>query len=157
MQNQGQALLANAGYQQYEVSAYCQPKRQCRHNLNYWQFGDYLGIGAGAHSKLTTSAGKLRHWNLKQPKHYLNSNNVQAGNRTIPPKELIFEYFMNRMRLKQAISEAEFTRHTGCKFDHIQQKLAYLTGEELICWQENIELTAKGELFLNNILQQFIE
>lgn len=156
MQQQGQALLQDHHYAQYEVSAYAQPNKQCQHNLNYWQFGDYVGIGAGAHSKLTGNTGAYREWNIKHPKHYMKSENPQAGKKHIQPSDIVFEYFLNRMRLQTPISEMELCQHTGKQFNDIENTLNKLEKLNLLTWKKHLTLTSKGHLFLNDVLEYFI-
>ena len=112
MQEHCQALLAAAGYAQYEVSAYAQPGRQCAHNLNYWRFGDYLGIGAGAHGKLTLGAEQaiLRRWKVKHPTAYLaeagSSRRSIGGDERIAPARRPFEFMLNALRLDEGFALA---------------------------------------------------
>jgi len=121
MQEHCQAQLASAGYAQYEVSAYAQPGRQCAHNLNYWRFGDYLGIGAGAHGKLTLGAEQaiLRRWKVKHPAAYLaaaaSGDIAQAigGDERIEPARRPFEYMLNALRLVDGFALAAFEARCG--------------------------------------------
>ncbi|MBU6478245.1 MAG: radical SAM family heme chaperone HemW, partial [Xanthomonadaceae bacterium] len=106
MQEACQARLANAGYAQYEVSAYAQSGRRCRHNLNYWQFGDYLGIGAGAHGKLTNERAVRRRWKTRSPVAYLqNARTPQriGGDETVDAEQLPFEFMLNALRLNEGV------------------------------------------------------
>ena len=107
--------LAQAGYAQYEVSAYARPGRQCRHNLNYWSFGDYLGIGAGAHGKLTFPArGQIvRTTQLRDPRRYQGAVDAALTRRAIAPRELPFEFMLNALRLCDGFAAAMFTERTG--------------------------------------------
>ncbi len=118
IQAAGQRLLAEAGYGQYEVSAYARPGRHCRHNLNYWQFGDYLGIGAGAHGKLThRHSGEVeRRWRLRRPADYLaaaGSATTLAGSRLLGPDDLLLEFLMNALRLNEGFELDLFSQRTG--------------------------------------------
>lgn len=117
IQSQGHAALAAAGYGQYEVSAFALPGRQCRHNLNYWRFGDYIGIGAGAHGKLTRESGQVeRRWRLRSPEDYLahaESPGVVAGSRVLDEQDLMLEFLMNALRLTEGFSSALFSDRTG--------------------------------------------
>ena len=114
----GQTLLANAGYHQYEVSAYARNGKECQHNKNYWEFGDYLGIGAGAHGKLTQPANQqiTRTSKPRQPEHYMQF--IDAGSletpQAIPEQDLAFEFFLNSLRLNDGISTTLFEQRTGC-------------------------------------------
>ncbi len=105
IQEAGQALLAEHGYAQYEVSAYAQPGRAARHNLNYWSFGDFIGIGAGAHGKLSHPDGRIvRTWKTRLPKDYLNpAKAFQAGEKALANEELPFEFLMNALRLTAGV------------------------------------------------------
>jgi len=153
LQTEGQRLLSHAGYPQYEVSAYAKKNRQCQHNLNYWQFGDYLGIGAGAHSKLTKQGVSQRHWNVKHPKAYMdNSRSLKAGSKMIKPAELVFEFFLNRMRLMESISETEFVTKTGRSFADIKETLDGLINKKLIRMDPALSLTQRGRAMLNEVL-----
>ncbi|HEV2212345.1 MAG TPA: radical SAM family heme chaperone HemW, partial [Gammaproteobacteria bacterium] len=117
MQEDCQAALAADGYGQYEISAYAQTGRQCRHNLNYWRFGDYLGLGAGAHGKLTDASGVVtRLWKVKHPETYLKTAGdpkSRGGMCTVAPADLGFEYMLNRLRLMADFDPAEFEAATG--------------------------------------------
>lgn len=124
MQEQAAERLASAGFQSYEVSAWCQPGRESRHNLNYWRFGDYLGIGAGAHGKLTLPAtGEVRRRiKTRHPKRYL-ADDPLAQDLAVPASDLAFEYFLNALRLRDGFSMEAFERHTGLARDAVAQPL----------------------------------
>lgn len=127
MQESCQALLAEAGYAQYEISAYARAGRECRHNLNYWRYGDYLGIGAGAHGKLTLADGNLqRYWKLKHPRDYLRhaASAARLGSTQIlPPAERVFEFMLNVLRLREGFALADFTARTGLSSTHLLPRL----------------------------------
>lgn len=154
---QGHALLSAAGYQQYETSAYAKPGYQCQHNLNYWRFGDYLGIGCGAHGKLTFSDGRiLRTVKVRHPRGYMQGTYLDKQH-DVANDDRPFEFFMNRFRLLEAAPRADFTAYTGLE-EHIirpqlDQALAqgYLT-ETATHWQ----ITEHGKLFLNSLLELFL-
>ncbi|UDQ75244.1 radical SAM family heme chaperone HemW [Pectobacterium brasiliense] len=154
---QGHALLSAAGYQQYETSAYAKPGYQCQHNLNYWRFGDYLGIGCGAHGKLTFSDGRiLRTVKIRHPRGYMQGTYLDKQH-DVANNDRPFEFFMNRFRLLEAAPRADFTAYTGLQ-EHIirpqlDQALAqgYLT-ETDTHWQ----ITEHGKLFLNSLLELFL-
>ncbi len=158
MQQQAETQLAAAGFEHYEVSAYAQAGYPCRHNLNYWIFGDYLGIGAGAHAKLTHSAtGQIwRHWKSRDPARYLTGA-YQAGESLIPPQERLFEFLMNALRLTEGFSAPLLTAHTGLPLETLAQAsriplargLLETTGQE---WRA----TPQGARFLNDLLQAFL-
>ncbi|MBB6600103.1 radical SAM family heme chaperone HemW [Luteimonas sp. MC1825] len=129
MQEHGQALLEAAGYGHYEVSAYARPGRQCAHNLNYWRFGDYLGIGAGAHGKITLGAGQAirRRWKLKHPAAWLataGSDAAFGGDEDIEPARRPFEYMLNALRLHEGFALADFEARTGLARATIDAQLA---------------------------------
>jgi len=159
IQEAGQALLAAHGFAQYEVSAYAQPGRAARHNLNYWRFGDFIGIGAGAHGKLSLADGRIvRTWKTRLPKDYLNSDKpYKAGEKVLPVDELPFEFLINALRLTEGVEADLFTRRTG-------QPLAQLAAARRLAEQkgllqvepDRLAATARGQLFLNDLLQYFL-
>jgi len=112
MQEAGAEALTAAGFGQYEVSAWARPGRHCRHNLNYWRYGDFIGIGAGAHSKLTRD-GRVERWSRpRQPRVYLGGA-LATDRRCLPEEELVFEFFLNALRLREGFDRRLFTRRTG--------------------------------------------
>ena len=114
MQQDGDARLASAGFTQYEVSAYAKPGRQCRHNLNYWRFGDYLGIGAGAHGKATAGGAVIRTEKPRSPRAYLaGGGRLGAIRRAVPAAELPFEFMLNALRLAEGFTPRRFRAHDG--------------------------------------------
>ncbi|KRA72102.1 coproporphyrinogen III oxidase [Lysobacter sp. Root667] len=118
MQEHCQALLAAHGYAQYEVSAYARPDRRCAHNVNYWRYGDYLGIGAGAHGKITLGAEQavLRRWKIKHPTQYLaraGSAEAIGGDDRIAPERRPFEFMLNALRLVDGFALSDFEARTG--------------------------------------------
>ncbi|WP_233964646.1 radical SAM family heme chaperone HemW [Pectobacterium versatile] len=154
---QGHALLSAAGYQQYETSAYAKPGYQCQHNLNYWRFGDYLGIGCGAHGKLTFSDGRiLRTVKVRHPRGYMQGTYLDKQH-DVANDDRPFEFFMNRFRLLEAAPRADFTAYTGLEEHSIRPQLdqalaqGYLT-ETATHWQ----ITEHGKLFLNSLLELFL-
>ncbi|MFV3091636.1 radical SAM family heme chaperone HemW [Pseudomonas sp. GW6] len=159
IQEAGQALLAAEGYAQYEVSAYAQPGKQARHNLNYWTFGDFLGIGAGAHAKLSTPAGRIqRAWKTRLPKDYLDpAKAFQAGERLLAADELPFEFLMNVLRLTEGSPAELFSQRTGLPLQQLEQARREAERQGLLQADETrLVATAKGQLFLNDLLQQFL-
>jgi putative oxygen-independent coproporphyrinogen III oxidase len=164
IQQQGQALLAKHHYHQYEISAYSKKNRQCQHNLNYWHFGDYLGIGAGAHSKLTsfTKSGEKcikRFINTKHPQSYLNpKSDFIIQEIVVLEEQWLFEFFMNRMRLTAPITEEELIAKTGKDFSDIAEQLRQLNNDNLISINKAsaLELTINGRNFLNDVLQTWL-
>ena len=158
MQDAGIELLAESGYQRYEISAFGQPGQQSRHNLNYWHFGDYLGIGAGAHGKLTLPAQNqiIRTRKLRQPRAYLQPNAIYCISQSaIEPSELPLEFMMNVLRLSEGAPESLFKERTGLPLSLVQENLADLREQGLLL-SRDIVPTAKGMDLLNNVLQAFI-
>lgn len=154
---QGHQLLTAAGYQQYETSAYAKPGYRCEHNLNYWRFGDYLGIGCGAHGKLTQPDGTLiRTTKTRHPRGFMAGNYLDKRH-NVADAEKPFEFFMNRFRLLEAAPRAEYQRYTGLPESSVRAQLdealakGYLT-ETAEFWQ----VTEKGKLFLNSLLELFL-
>ena len=160
IQEAGQALLAAEGYAQYEVSAYARPGKQARHNLNYWTFGDFLGIGAGAHAKLSAPAGRIqRTWKTRLPKDYLDPAKVfQAGERVLEASELPFEYLMNVLRLTGGAPAELFSQRTGLPLLQLEQARREAERQGLLqADPTRLVATAKGQLFLNDLLQLFLD
>ena len=162
MQAACQRLLAEQGYTQYEVSAYAQDERQCRHNLNYWQFGDYLGIGAGAHAKLTDSHAQQarRLWKHKQPKTYMQhiAEHVASGGAApITPEDAIFEFMINALRLNAGFTETLFCERAGQALDAIMATLQTGLNKELLDQDgETWRPSTHGRRFLNDLLGLFV-
>jgi putative oxygen-independent coproporphyrinogen III oxidase len=162
MQAEGHSLLGDTGYHRYEVSAYAQEGRQCRHNLNYWQFGDYLGIGAGAHAKITNAATQTitRTSKVKHPRAYLDAAHSKARIGTsaeLSADDVILEFAMNSLRLDSGFSGDAFTCATSLPFSTIETQLQ--TGIEKGWLTENnglIKTTVKGQRYLNELLQLWI-
>ena len=153
----GDQLLTAAGYQQYETSAYARPGYQCQHNLNYWRFGDYLGIGCGAHGKLTQPDGQiLRTVKTKHPRGYMQGRYMDKQH-TVETEDLAFEFFMNRFRLLEAAPREEFSLYTGQEESVIRAQLDEAIGKEyLVETQTHWKITRKGKLFLNSLLELFL-
>jgi oxygen-independent coproporphyrinogen-3 oxidase len=154
----GQAQLAKNNYQQYEVSAYSQPGHTCRHNLNYWQFGDYLGIGAGAHSKLTLQSGQIiRRHKHRHPEQYQQQTTLYMREEQVPtPERLTLEFMLNALRLTHGVPLALFTERTGLPCDRIQQPIQDAVAQGLLTPQHNyLQPTQRGHLFLNDLLAHF--
>ena len=160
IQQHAMEQLAAAGLQRYEVSAYCQPGAHCIHNANYWQYGDYLGIGAGAHSKLTFAQGTVRQQRPRQPYSYMQAvrHNRQVVNAyTVPENELIFEFMLNNLRLLNGFTEKHFTAATGLAFSVIEAKINACVKQGLLERQDQcIKASPLGYRFLNNITEQFL-
>jgi oxygen-independent coproporphyrinogen-3 oxidase len=158
MQQQGQALLAENGYTQYEISAYAQANMQCKHNNNYWQFGDYLGIGAGAHGKLTLPDKTIRLWKIKHPKTYLENENKIGELTTLAERELVFEFMLNHLRLNQTVKLKLFEQRTGLDRKTITANLEQAQQQGLIEFNEqDIVKTDLGQRFLNDLQTCFLQ
>ncbi len=158
MHQDGIAFLEQAGYAQYEVSAFARAQRQAKHNLNYWQFGDYVAIGAGAHGKSThpNSGEILRYWKTRLPQHYLaRVDNYRAGSEQITSGDLPFEFLMNSLRLKQGVDAATFTTGTGLPLSALEPTLSNLRQQGLI-HPDRLQCTDQGYLYLNEVLQKFM-
>lgn len=155
---QGHQLLTAAGYEQYETSAYAKKGYQCRHNLNYWRFGDYLAIGCGAHGKISYPSGEIyRFSKTKHPKGYMRGEYLYEQNE-IALEDRPFEFFMNRFRLLEATPKAEFEAYTGLNAETVRpiidQAVAKNFVKETACsWQ----ITQHGKLFLNELLESFLD
>ncbi len=157
MQRAGVKLLAEAGYARYEVSAFALDDKHCRHNANYWAFGDYLGIGAGAHGKLTEPEANriLRTRKTRQPNHYLAPGEPTIVEE-VPEAERPLEFLMNALRRPRGFRVGDFERRTGIAFETIQQKIECLAKRKLL--QSNgdfVRATALGYRFLDSILGEF--
>ena len=158
MQEAGVELLSAQGFSRYEVSAFSKPNKQSIHNLNYWRFGDYLGIGAGAHGKITLPAEQqiIRTRKIRQPASYLeHTDNTLAGCETITTAELPIEFMMNALRLSAGTEESLFQQRTGLPISEIAGSLQRLRNAGLLR-KENLATTDKGFNFLNNVLAEFM-
>jgi putative oxygen-independent coproporphyrinogen III oxidase len=163
MQDAGIALLRQHGYERYEISAYSQPGKRARHNLNYWEFGDYLGIGAGAHGKVTLPGTQqiLRSRKTRMPAHYLDAAPEPARFMTeakvVPREELPLEFMMNALRLSDGVPAESFAARTGLPLDSLADSLAALRQRGLLTGDPSrIQPTPKGLLFLNELLLEFM-
>ncbi|WP_038905530.1 radical SAM family heme chaperone HemW [Dickeya zeae] len=154
---QGHRLLSDAGYQQYETSAYAKPGYQCQHNLNYWRFGDYLGIGCGAHGKITFTDGEIvRTVKTRHPRGYMQGNYLQQRSE-VALADRPFEFFMNRFRLLEPAPRADFTAYTGLPESVIREQLdAALRQGYLTETEQHWQVTEHGKLFLNSLLERFL-
>lgn len=157
-----QKRLADQGYVQYEVSAYAPPRRRCRHNLNYWNFGDYVGIGAGAHGKLTNVADATitRRWKLRQPKQYMDATYKGApvgGESTINSAARAFEFMLNALRLREGFALSLFEQRTGLPRSQIEKTLQDALGLTLIEYDgEWVRPSPLGWDFLNDLTGLFL-
>jgi putative oxygen-independent coproporphyrinogen III oxidase len=151
--------LAQAGFMQYEVSGYAQVGRQCRHNLNYWNFGDYVGVGAGAHGKITHApSGEIeRTLQPREPRRYLAATDDQLIRRRIPRAELPFEFMLNALRLPGGFARTAFTQRTGLAWSAIAAPVQLAVERGLVLSSEwGIRPTALGLRFLNDTLLLFM-
>ncbi len=162
MQEHCQSMLASVGYGQYEVSAYAQPGRQCLHNLNYWQYGDYLGIGAGAHAKITLGAEQdiLRRWKVKHPTQYLvGAGRAEAigGDDRIAPARRPFEYMLNALRLVDGFSLDAFEARTGLARATISAQLDAAVAQDWLAIDgDRVRPTELGRRFTNDVIELFL-
>ncbi|MEK7697372.1 MAG: radical SAM family heme chaperone HemW [Pseudomonadota bacterium] len=160
MQQALQTELTSAGFRQYEVSAYAQPGFECRHNLNYWQFGDYLGIGAGAHGKLTHVDTITRRWKLKRPEDYSSKAGTPTaigGEQRLTHADIIAEFMLNALRLTNGFPTALFTERTGLALDAVEASLRHAEQRDFIARNATaIRPTEQGRRFLNNLIELFI-
>ncbi len=157
MQLAAEALLGAAGYGHYETSAFAKPGRHSRHNLNYWRFGDYLGIGAGAHGKISFPDRITRHSRIKQPRDYLLSGNSLAEDRVLSASEVPFEFMLNALRLVEGFEPKLFGERTGLLLNAVEKQLLEAENLGLLerDWQR-IRPSARGRLFLNELLELFL-
>jgi oxygen-independent coproporphyrinogen-3 oxidase len=150
--------LSAAGFGHYEVSAYAQQGRQCRHNLNYWTFGDYLGVGAGAHGKLTLSAGTiLRTQQQRDPRRYLAMSPAAVASSEVDPEELPFEFMLNALRLVEGFETALFSQRTGLDWAAIGAVVEAQVARGLLELKGmRLKPTPQGLRFLNELLLSFV-
>lgn len=155
--SQGHQLLTQAGYVQYETSAYAKPGFQCQHNLNYWRFGDYLGIGCGAHGKVSFADGRiLRTVKTKHPRGYMEGRYLDQQNE-VATEDRPFEFFMNRFRLLEAMPRRDFTDYTGLPESVVRPQIeAALNAGEISETATHWQITEHGKLFLNTLLERFL-
>jgi oxygen-independent coproporphyrinogen-3 oxidase len=161
IQDAGAAVLEGAGFEQYEISAWARPGRRCRHNLNYWQFGDYLAAGAGAHGKVTDGSSVLRYSKAANPQQYMQmmESGDHGANAEVPGEaDLLFEFMLNALRLTDGFEESLFVERTGLDLEYLLEVAANAFGEGLIgrssegIWQP----TALGRRFLNDLQAEFL-
>ncbi len=162
MQEQGERRLAEAGFDHYEVSAYARPGQQCRHNLGYWRFGDYLGLGPGAHGKLTAPEPFTitRRWKQRAPEAYLREAHgpgVVAGEERVDGRDLPFEFMLNALRLTHGVEPELFEQHTGLPLEVIEAPLLRARERGLLDEdEEQIRPTERGRQFLNDLIELFL-
>ena len=159
MQTRGGDYLAGQGYRQYEVSAWSRPGSECRHNLNYWEFGDYLGMGAGAHGKITNGA-ITRQSRLRVPQSYMRaagSDAAIAAQRTLGEQDLILEFMLNVLRLKNGAPLSRFSARTGLAPARVQAQVDAARADGLLEHEPGLlKATKKGARYLNDLLQYFM-
>ena len=154
-------LMTKAGYQRYEVSAYAQNNQECKHNLNYWRFGDYIGIGAGAHGKISYPDRITRQVRERHPETYMQAieskGNALIENQAIPTADLPFEFMLNVLRLKDGVNTSTFSERTGLPLSVISQNLSNASQKGLL--DENpakLKATDRGLRYLNNLQELFL-
>jgi oxygen-independent coproporphyrinogen-3 oxidase len=160
MQAQIETRLEGAGYEHYETSAWCKPGRASRHNMNYWRFGDYLGIGAGAHGKISFPDCITREVRYRQPKAYMENAMLGMGiqeEKTLAQKDLPFEFLMNALRLTEGFPVTLFTERTGLPISVVEAQMAAAEKSGLIERDHlSIRPSGLGRRFLNNLLELFL-
>jgi oxygen-independent coproporphyrinogen-3 oxidase len=148
-------VLKEKGFAHYETSAFARPGQRCRHNLNYWEFGDYLGIGAGAHGKISFPGRITRHEQAKQPNAYLRGDPLREAE--VAASQLPFEFMLNALRLVDGFPSALFQERTGLPFAAIQRDLEKAEQKGLLERDlQRIRPSERGKRFLNDLLQQFL-
>jgi oxygen-independent coproporphyrinogen-3 oxidase len=161
MQEAGGALLAAAGYERYEVSAWAQAGSQCRHNRNYWEFGDYIGVGAGAHGKLTLGDRRIeRRRRERHPEAYTRgaaAGNALSGTTRLQDEDLVLEFMMNVLRLEAGVPSGLLEARTGLKLDAVKPRIALAVEQGLLVQDaEILRATDLGRRHLNGLLNYFV-
>jgi len=159
MQIKCQELLAENNFNHYEISAYAKENQQCRHNINYWQFGDYIGIGAGAHGKISNAQQQniIRRWKEKQPFTYMEKSSMIGGEGKLSRQDIGFEFMLNTSRLVEGFSSDLFARQTGMAINQIEKGLKKAVDLGLIEWQlHHIKPTQRGLQYLNELQTIFL-
>ncbi len=162
IQEHGKKQIALQGLEQYEVSAYSLPGQECLHNLNYWEFGDYLGIGAGAFSKITDRENQLvrRHWQTKNPKDYLRQGGKtsQENRSIVSENDIVFEFMLNALRLTQGVPMSLFTERTGLSPEILEPTLTQAKENKFLVDDKNLlRATPWGQRFLNDLVGMFLK
>jgi oxygen-independent coproporphyrinogen-3 oxidase len=161
IQESGQALLAEHGYLHYEVSAYARDQQHCRHNLNYWLFGDYLAVGAGAHGKFSNASGVFRYIKPANPQQYMKTMESGAplpAPASLPQDDLVFEFMLNALRLTEGFGESAFEDRTGCSAGDLDRIMRPAREKGLVSrdvdgvWRP----TSLGQRFLNDLQAEFL-
>jgi putative oxygen-independent coproporphyrinogen III oxidase len=161
IQEQGDQLLRQAGFEQYEISAYSQAGQQCQHNLNYWRFGDYLGIGCGAHGKITLANENkiIRTVKVKHPKGFMDlTRSYTSDKKMVPTEDLPFEFFMNRFRLLEPCPKSDYSDFTGIMLDNATKKnlQTAITRGLLVESNDEWQVTQLGRRYLNTLLEMMV-
>ena len=161
MQQRCHAILNRHGYPQYEVSAFSKTGKECRHNINYWQFGDYLGIGAGAHGKITDKdQGTVqRRWKHRQPAAYIaktSRGESCSGTSMLDKPDVLFEFLMNALRLRRGFSYKLFEQRTGIDRKRLLTACSRLDTDLLVITDEGVTTSRRGFDFLNDVLERFL-
>ncbi|MDH3546764.1 MAG: radical SAM family heme chaperone HemW, partial [Gammaproteobacteria bacterium] len=161
IQQEGQSLLAACGYEQYEISAYASNGQRCRHNLNYWSFGDYVAIGAGAHGKISRAGGVWRYVKAANPTRYMELMESGRGNvdlTAVGDAERVFEFMLNALRLTEGFEMRLFEERTGLAAELIREKLAALQKNRLVAALDGSvwRVTGRGQRFLNDVQAEFL-
>ena len=157
MQDMAEQTLAAAGFEHYETSAFARPGGRCRHNMNYWRFGDYLGLGAGAHAKISFPDRIVREARLRHPRDYLAAVDRVSERHEIPDAELPFEFMMNALRLTDGCETRLFAERTGLPLAAVWPTIETAVGKGLLAADfERLRPTMQGSRFLNALLQLFL-
>jgi len=161
IQERGDELLKQAGFEQYEISAYSQVGQQCQHNLNYWRFGDYLGIGCGAHGKITLANKNqiVRTVKVKHPKGYMDlTRSYMSDKKVVPSEDLPFEFFMNRFRLLEPCPKSDYSDFTGLAMDDSTKKNLQIALNRglLVESVDEWRVTPLGRRYLNTLLEMMV-
>ena len=156
------ALLTDAGYARYEVSAYSKPQQACKHNLNYWQFGDYIGIGAGAHGKISLPDSITRQVRERHPETYMQAMETQGHalieTRELTPSQIPFEFMLNALRLTAGVATTSFAERTGLSLQTISKEIERATAKGLLdSHPTTIKPTALGLQYLNDLQELFLK
>jgi len=160
IQDRGEALLSDAGFQQYEVSAYARAGRRARHNLNYWQYGDYLGLGAGAHGKITQpDKGQILRLNkTRLPEHYMDqARSFTAAERVVAVEDRGLEFMMNALRLVEGVKRETFEQRSGLQWSDVSTTVTELQARKLLTSKDDVIATTRlGQRYLNEVLAAFM-
>ena len=161
MQQQCHELLKQHGYHQYEVSAFSKAGKQSRHNLNYWTFGDYIGIGAGAHGKMTDPGRHSieRRWKHRQPAAFVNKSRTAescSGTSVLDQRDILFEFLLNALRLRKGFSYELFEQRSGIDRKQLVESCSSVDPELLVISDTGIKTSGRGFDFLDDVLQQFL-